>query len=37
LVVLVIIQNSSKLRSRLMDKELDPPVLLTMAPDELKV
>jgi len=31
------IKNSSKLRSRLMDKELDPPVLLTMAPDELKV
>ncbi|PUZ56401.1 hypothetical protein GQ55_5G295700 [Panicum hallii var. hallii] len=31
------IKNSSKLRSRLMDKELDPPVLLTMSPDELKV
>ncbi|KAL6884544.1 hypothetical protein ACP4OV_010480 [Aristida adscensionis] len=28
--------NSSKLRRRLMDKELDPPVLLTMSPDELK-
>ncbi|XP_062200813.1 protein REPRESSOR OF VERNALIZATION 1 isoform X2 [Phragmites australis] len=30
------IKNSSKLRRRLMDKELDPPVLLTMSPDELK-
>nr|CAB3477260.1 unnamed protein product [Digitaria exilis] len=31
------IKNSSKLRRRFMDKELDPPVLLTMSPDELKV
>jgi len=30
------IKNISKLRRRLMDKELDPPVLLTMSPDELK-
>ncbi|CAO2203637.1 unnamed protein product [Urochloa humidicola] len=30
------IKHSSKLRNRLMDKELDPPVLLTMPPDELK-
>ncbi|GJN12922.1 hypothetical protein PR202_ga31249 [Eleusine coracana subsp. coracana] len=30
------IKNSSKLRRRLMEKELDPPVLLTMSPDELK-
>ncbi|CAL4963398.1 unnamed protein product [Urochloa decumbens] len=30
------IKNISKLRNRLMDKELDPPVLLTMSPDELK-
>ncbi|CAO2179693.1 unnamed protein product [Urochloa humidicola] len=30
------IKNSAKLRNRLMDKELDPPVLLTMSPDELK-
>ncbi|KAF8670780.1 hypothetical protein HU200_050451 [Digitaria exilis] len=31
------IKNSSKLRRRFMDKELDPPVLLTMSPDELKI
>jgi hypothetical protein len=31
------LQNTSKLRKRLMDKELDPPALLTMTPDELKV
>ncbi|KAF8725495.1 hypothetical protein HU200_020022 [Digitaria exilis] len=31
------IKNSSKLRRRLMDKDLDPPVVLTMSPDELKV
>ncbi|KAJ1257404.1 hypothetical protein BS78_K057400 [Paspalum vaginatum] len=30
------IKSISKLRRRLMDKELDPPVLLTMSPDELK-
>jgi hypothetical protein len=31
------IKNSPVLRNRLMNKELDPPVLLTMSPDELKV
>ncbi|GJN25809.1 hypothetical protein PR202_gb13687 [Eleusine coracana subsp. coracana] len=31
------IKNSSKLRGRLMEKELDPRVLLTMSPDELKM
>ncbi|KAF0920039.1 hypothetical protein E2562_032613 [Oryza meyeriana var. granulata] len=31
------IKNSPVLRKRLMNKELDPPVLLTMSPDELKV
>ncbi|TVU23637.1 hypothetical protein EJB05_26013, partial [Eragrostis curvula] len=30
------IKNSSKLCRRLMGKELDPPALLTMSPDELK-
>ncbi|KAM0842617.1 hypothetical protein ACQ4PT_058256 [Festuca glaucescens] len=30
------IKNSPVLRRRLMNKELDPPVLLTMSPDELK-
>uniref|UniRef100_A0ACD6A0H8 Uncharacterized protein n=1 Tax=Avena sativa TaxID=4498 RepID=A0ACD6A0H8_AVESA len=30
------IKNSSVLCKRLMNKELDPPVLLTMSPDELK-
>jgi hypothetical protein len=36
-MVILDIQNISKLRRRLMDKELDPPALLTMSPDELKV
>ncbi|KAG8051762.1 hypothetical protein GUJ93_ZPchr0001g32352 [Zizania palustris] len=31
------IKNSSVLRKRLMNKELHPPALLTMSPDELKV
>jgi hypothetical protein len=37
ITVILDLQNSPVLRRRLMNKELDPPVLLTMSPDELKV